>query len=294
MKKLKINPVKTFGINPVKVHFNLDTDRDGVRDDKDCRPFNPRKQHIRPSKTMRQRLERIPLYVTDEPIKYEEKRVEMPSEYWKGIYPVTSKKAKKLAPHAQQQMYSVIKKYPSVVGQMEKVKPKIVLYSSRTFPEDVHERPHGWESEEKIVVRPCIPITKETKSQITKRLKQVEEQEDIIPTYKREFREKLTKEAVFPKEQTIGEIGQRQRRAVASAMHHELAHVKQKREIGIEEMHLQSKSMDYDIRPYEEMAKSEARYKMKQLEEKFQSPTGKEITKTLQLDEDDENEENKY
>lgn len=30
-------------------HFNLDTDRDGVFDWKDCAPFNPRKQHKGPS-----------------------------------------------------------------------------------------------------------------------------------------------------------------------------------------------------------------------------------------------------
>ena len=37
----KIKPVKTFNFK-----FNLNTDRDGIKDRKDCRPFNPRKQHI--------------------------------------------------------------------------------------------------------------------------------------------------------------------------------------------------------------------------------------------------------
>ena len=30
-----------------KLHYNLDTDRDGTRDYKDCQPFTPTKQHSR-------------------------------------------------------------------------------------------------------------------------------------------------------------------------------------------------------------------------------------------------------
>lgn len=36
-------------MKPEKYHFNLDTDRDGVFDWKDCEPFNPHKQHKGPS-----------------------------------------------------------------------------------------------------------------------------------------------------------------------------------------------------------------------------------------------------
>jgi len=41
-----INPFKATGRGP---HFNLDTDNDLVPDWRDCRPFNPRKQHAGPS-----------------------------------------------------------------------------------------------------------------------------------------------------------------------------------------------------------------------------------------------------
>ena len=46
MKKPKYNPFKPVKLN--KVHFNFDTDKDGVPDHKDCEPFNFWKQHKDP------------------------------------------------------------------------------------------------------------------------------------------------------------------------------------------------------------------------------------------------------
>jgi len=41
MKKVKVLKLK-----PIKISFDFDSDRDGVKDKKDCQPFNPKKQEV--------------------------------------------------------------------------------------------------------------------------------------------------------------------------------------------------------------------------------------------------------
>lgn len=45
----KFNPFKPIKIKPIKLHYNFDSDRDGVLDHRDCQPFNYWKQHSGPS-----------------------------------------------------------------------------------------------------------------------------------------------------------------------------------------------------------------------------------------------------
>ena len=44
----KFNPFKPIKIKPIKLHYNFDSDRDGVLDHRDCQPFNYWKQHKDP------------------------------------------------------------------------------------------------------------------------------------------------------------------------------------------------------------------------------------------------------
>jgi len=44
---MKRKPIKIIKVRPIPLSFHLDLDRDGVFDKNDCRPFDPRKQHIR-------------------------------------------------------------------------------------------------------------------------------------------------------------------------------------------------------------------------------------------------------
>ena len=45
VKKINMMKIKPIKIKPINFRFGFDTDRDGIKDFEDCRPFNPFKQH---------------------------------------------------------------------------------------------------------------------------------------------------------------------------------------------------------------------------------------------------------
>ena len=258
MIKMKQTP-----IIPIKwIHDQHDTDQDGVPNYRDCDPWNPRYHGIRPNLAMRKRIEKLPIYVTDESFRTEtSKRFEMPSKDWKGIYPMMSKKAKKYAPHARKQLLSTIKKYPSVVGEVERRQPKILLYSSQTIPEE-EEEATGLEMEEKVLVKPTQIIYRSKKSM--KREIETKAPKREIQRARREYLE----ESPYMYEETIGEIGRKQRRHIAGTIFHELMHVKQEKLMGEKGMKRQREKYEYTKRPIEMEAEMYARKKLKEIERK--------------------------
>lgn len=89
--------------------FDFDTDKDGSPDFMDCRPFNPKLQHIRPNKLMRDEIGSLPIYVSDK----------------QGYsYPLLSKEAKQYAPRARQEVLSTIKKKPYVLDNIRDASKK--------------------------------------------------------------------------------------------------------------------------------------------------------------------------
>lgn len=126
--KKKQKPMQLLGSHKIDFGFNSigifrDTDRDGVIDILDCRPRDPRKQHIRPSHAMRERLKKLPIYVGTEE-EEEEEYLKEPQ------FHIMSKKAKKKAPKVRERVLSALKKHPQIVGDIERTKPRRVVYHS--------------------------------------------------------------------------------------------------------------------------------------------------------------------
>jgi len=256
-----IKPMKNIWINE-----HHDSDWDGVPNFRDCRPFNPRRQHVRPSKTMRKRLEDIPLYVTDEPIHGGEE------------YDVSHiLEAKKEAPKAQRELYATIKKYPSVVGEMERQRPKDMLYSSV---------PGTSFAKEGLVIARAPQTIRRIKEQ-KKMLKKHKTPEDERELYERAWSE-------FPhRKESMSAQEKKKTGARAMIFLHELHHLQQQK--GLEkklskeeyEKHEEKEKEYHDklrLSPHERGAVKYSVKKLEERREKGKRPTGEEISETLDLE----------
>ena len=271
---------------------NYDIDNDGVPDQDDCRPLNPRLQHIRPSRATRERLEQLPIYVTDERMEKvstsvipEDPREDIPWEDPR-TYHILSKEAKKKAPKARTNVLSMIKKYPGIVGEIEKSKPKRYYHCS--YPEGTSGGSYDVWAESVLIHTPeQLPWTKKE----VRKMQYDEErwpESEIGSIASPEIREEITQVRLnlWPYEEESKRTQRRKtRRRLASSTYHELRHKQQYEGSDIDkkrELSNQFVLNDYYSAPIEVDARAYAKQEMDKYRKR--KPTGEEITKWLELE----------
>ena len=126
-------------IDPLLYAPFSDIDRDGVPNVLDCQPLNPKKHGVEPNILMRQRLEKLPIYVTNQKIPYGDETEDVLYEMIdRGeIYPLFSEKARRLAPKARKTALSVLKTAPDLISIIKRKRPKYIIFTSQAYPEGV-------------------------------------------------------------------------------------------------------------------------------------------------------------
>jgi len=131
MKKNKqFTEIKPF--TDIKFDSWGDYDKDYWPNWADCRPKNPKLQHVRPSQTTRKRLEKLPIFFVTGDTEAEKRKY---YGYKKEVYTRKGKSKVKKVPkeirQTQQRFYSVIKRRPDVIGEIERKKPAAVIVTSK-------------------------------------------------------------------------------------------------------------------------------------------------------------------
>lgn len=229
-KNQQMQPTSMFE-TVVNLFGQLDTDRDGVPDHKDCRPFNPFMQHIKPSKTMRRRLEQLPIFVSSEMETFYGSM-----EHGQAKYPthIMAKEARVLHPEATRSALSTIKKYPGIVGQIEKAplsKYTFVAEPSDDFGITEIGGTVGMPHRSVFVYKPHeLDITKE--KYISDAYKFIDEK---YPENARGFHKQRmldqSKRILFA-DDSEPEKSRKVRHSMAVAAFHEIKHVEQSEQIG--------------------------------------------------------------
>jgi len=96
-----------------------DSDRDKVPNYRDCAPLNPRKHGVEPSRLMAQKYRKLPIFVSRSDIPEEE-------EY----YHFMSKEARKEVPKARAEVLGMLKRAPSLIGEIKRKRPHIIGITS--------------------------------------------------------------------------------------------------------------------------------------------------------------------
>ena len=261
----KLKPIR---IKPIRIHFNLDTDRDRVKDYKDCRPFDTNLHKIKPSQAMQERIENLPIYVS--------------RGLGHPMYPLLSKQAEKKAKEARIRALSAIKRYPSIVGEIERKQPPTVVFS-----ESPCEGTHGsTEVESKRVILYGKSTENQSKEEYLENA--VEFIKDNYPEEDWDYHfgrlEEVTKRTCFL-EDSLAEQEKKTRYSTAKTTFHELEHVKQLSTLRGKRKVLEESTNIYPSykRPTEQAADIFAEKKMKEREKKQKVPPVS-YSKILQLE----------
>jgi hypothetical protein len=118
LKRMSYSQLKKAG---VAISPTGDADRDGVPNSVDCRPLDPTK-HGKPNPLMIERIKKLPIYYTSGT--YPSKDVANPKKQTHILSPTVPKKAKN-------RFLSVVKQYPSVIGEIERKKPSFVELTTK-------------------------------------------------------------------------------------------------------------------------------------------------------------------
>lgn len=204
------------------------------------------------SKSDWQRMKKVPLYVTDKSKSWK-KDWSIKHDKWEDTYQITSKEAKEKAPVARKQMFGVLRQYPHILEDIEKVHPKAVVFSSRT----TRESEGGWTCDEKVFIRPPKPETKSTKAEVQRYINT-----QLPWKIRADARKHLIERVPFPNEDYPETIKRKEKKAVAEHIYHELGHVVQERQMGSDKMMEMMKKYDYEHVPFEVSARRRAERKL--------------------------------
>lgn len=119
----------------------VDSDRDKVPDWKDCKPLNPKFQHI--SKTMRERVYQQPIYMKS-------------TEEEEGMYHIGYEGMPKSLKKERQKVLSIMSQRPDIIGEIERKKPKTVAFVRGGMAQDEL----GYEQKGHVRVRTTLPKSK--------------------------------------------------------------------------------------------------------------------------------------